>query len=70
MRDMERGMSGVPFESGVWLAQFDASRGTATRGGAASRMLLAAAPQSAPDANSEPLILVRALVLDAAYQLK
>ena len=70
MREMERGMSGVPFESGVWLAQFDASRGTATRGGAASRMLLAAAPQSAPDASSEPLILVRALVLDAAYQLK
>ncbi len=70
MREMERGMSGVTFESGVWLAQFDTARGTTGRNGAASRMLLATAPQAAPDANSEPLALVRALVLDAAYQLK
>jgi hypothetical protein len=70
MRAMERGVSGVQFESGLWLAQFDASRGTRSRGGAASRLLLATAPQSVPDASSEPLALVRALVLDAAYQLK
>jgi uncharacterized protein (DUF1800 family) len=70
MREMERGMSGVAFESGVWLAQFDTARGTTGRNGAASRMLLATAPQATPDANSEPLVLVRALVLDAAYQLK
>ena len=70
MRAMERGMRSVQFESGAWLAQFDASRGTSTRGRAASRLLLATAPQSMPDAGSEPLALVRALVLDAAYQVK
>jgi uncharacterized protein (DUF1800 family) len=70
MREMERGMSGVPFQSGVWLAQFDTARGSAGRSSAASRLLLATAPQSAPDANSEPLALVRSLVQDAAYQLK
>lgn len=70
MRAMERGMSSVQFESGVWLAQFDASRGTRTRSSAASRLLLATAPQTVPDASSEPLALVRALVLDAAYQVK
>jgi hypothetical protein len=67
---MERGLSSVQFESGVWLAQFDASRGTRTRSSAASRLLLATAPQSVPDSSSEPLALVRALVLDAAYQVK
>jgi hypothetical protein len=70
MRTMERGMSSVQFESGVWLAQFDASRGTRTGGSAASRLLLATTPQSVPDVESEPLALVRALVLDAAYQVK
>jgi uncharacterized protein (DUF1800 family) len=70
MRAMERGISGVQFESGVWLAQFDASRATQSRSGAASRLLLAMAPQSVPDTSSEPLALVRALVLDASYQLK
>ncbi len=70
MRAMERAVSGIQFESGLWLAQFDASRGTRSRSGAASRLLLATAPQSVPEASSEPLALVRALVLDAAYQLK
>jgi hypothetical protein len=70
LREMERGMSGVPFQSSVWLAQFDASRGTASRSSAASRMLLAAAPQAVPDAGSEPMAQIRALVLDAAYELK
>jgi uncharacterized protein (DUF1800 family) len=70
LRAMERGVSGVQFESGLWLAQFDSSRGTRSRSGAASRLLLATAPQSVPEPTSEPLALVRALVLDAAYQLK
>jgi uncharacterized protein (DUF1800 family) len=69
-RAMERGMSGVTFESNVWLAQFDASRGAGSRNGAASRLLLATAPQSPPDASSEPMAQIRALVLDATYQLK
>jgi uncharacterized protein (DUF1800 family) len=70
MREMERGMRSVPFESGVWLAQFDTSRGTVSRSDAASRMLLAATPQSRPDMSNDSLTLVRGLVLDAAYQLK
>jgi hypothetical protein len=70
MRAIERGVSSVQFESGVWLAQFDASRGTRTRSSVASRLLLATAPQTVPDASSESLALVRTLVLDAAYQVK
>jgi uncharacterized protein (DUF1800 family) len=69
MRAMERGMSSVSFESDVWLAQFDASRGTRSRGSAATRMLLATAPQS-PQDTGEPMAQIRALVLDASYQLK
>ena len=37
---------------------------------AATRLLLAYAPQSPPDPASEPLAMVRHIVLDAAYQLK
>jgi len=70
MRAMERAVCGVQFQSGLWLATFDTSRGTRSRSGAPSRLLLATAPQSVPEASSEPLALVRALVLDAAYQLK
>jgi uncharacterized protein (DUF1800 family) len=70
LREMERGVSSVAFESRVWLAQFDTPRGVAARDSAASRMLLATAPQSALDPASEPQALVRAWVLDAVYQLK
>jgi hypothetical protein len=37
---------------------------------AAVRLLLAVAPQNAPDARDEPLAFVRGIVLDASYQLK
>jgi Protein of unknown function (DUF1800) len=70
MRAMERGMSSVRFDSGAWFAQFDSARASDGRRGAATRLLLATAPQSLPDASGEQLALVRALVLDAAYQLK
>ena len=70
LRAMERGMSGIPFSSDAWMAQFDASRGANSRNNSASRLLLATAPQSIQDAGGEPLAQVRALVLDAAYQLK
>jgi uncharacterized protein (DUF1800 family) len=68
LRAMDRGMRSVQFESDTWLAQLHAS--DATRVAAAERLLLAYAPQSAPDPASEPLAMVRHIVLDAAYQLK
>ena len=70
MRAMERGMSSVAFESDAWMAQFDQSREGKSRGGGATRLLLAAAPQSLPDQNGDSMAQIRALVLDAAYQVK
>ena len=68
LRAMDRGMRSVQSKSHTWLAQLHAS--DASRVDAAERLLLAYAPQSAPDPASEPLALVRHIVLDAAYQLK
>jgi hypothetical protein len=68
MRAMDRGFRSVQFESEPWLAELHAT--DATRVDVAMRLLLACAPQSAPDPASEPLAMVRHIVLDAAYQLK
>jgi len=68
-RAMERGLNSVQFDSAAWLAQFGALPDSA-RTDAATRLLLATAPQSAPDAKSEPLTMVRGIVLDVSYQLK
>jgi hypothetical protein len=68
LRAMDRGLRSVQFESATWFAQFKAT--DATRTDAAMRLLLAYAPQSAPDPASDPLAMVRHIVLDAAYQLK
>jgi uncharacterized protein (DUF1800 family) len=68
MRAMDRGLKSVQFESDTWFAQFKAT--DTPRSAAATRLLLAYAPQSAPDPASEPLAMVRHIVLDAAYQLK
>jgi uncharacterized protein (DUF1800 family) len=65
---MDRGLRSVRFESDTWLAQIKTT--DVTRTAAATRLLLAYAPQSPPDPNSEPLAMVRHIVLDAAYQLK
>ena len=70
MRAMERGMGSVAFESDAWMAQFDESREGKSRGGGATRLLLAAAPQSLLDPNGDSMAQIRALVLDAAYQVK
>ena len=45
-------------------------RDAAERGRAAQRLLLATAPQQQPDYDADSRTLVRAIVLDAAYQLK
>jgi uncharacterized protein (DUF1800 family) len=68
LRAMDRGLRSVQFESATWLAQLKAT--DATRSEAAMRLLLAYAPQSPPDPASDPLAMVRHIVLDAAYQLK
>ncbi len=68
LQAMDRGLRSVQFESDTWLAQLKAT--DVTRTAAATRLLLAYAPQSPPDPSSEPLAMVRHIVLDAAYQLK
>ena len=68
---MERSLDRVQFDSASWFAQ---SRRNAAVEAAQRRrpraLLLAIAPQVAPDPDSESVALVRALVLDVAYQLK
>jgi uncharacterized protein (DUF1800 family) len=68
MRAIDHGLRSVQFASDTWFAQLKAT--DATRADAAMRLLLAYAPQSAPDPGSESLAIVRHIVLDAAYQLK
>jgi uncharacterized protein (DUF1800 family) len=70
MRAMERGLQSVQFDSAIWVSGVSSAPDPAMRAAAAERMLLATSPQVAPDTGDEPLALVRALVLDAAYQLK
>jgi hypothetical protein len=68
LRAMERGLKSVQFDSVAWLAQLDAT--AHARADAATRLLLAYAPQAAADPASASLAMVRQIVLDAAYQLK
>jgi len=68
LRAMERGLKSVQFDSDAWLAQLDTTERARTD--AATRLLLAYAPQAAADPASAPLAMVRQMVLDAAYQLK
>jgi uncharacterized protein (DUF1800 family) len=68
LRAMERGLKSVQFDSDAWLAELDTT--AHARVDAATRLLLAHAPQAAADPASAPLAMVRQIVLDAAYQLK
>ena len=67
-RAMDRGLNSVQFDSDAWFGALKAT--PEARAAAATRMLLAYAPQARPDPASEPLAMVRQIVLDAAYQLK
>jgi hypothetical protein len=69
-RAMDRGLNSAQFDSTAWLAQLGAMPDATRRTDAATRLLLATAPQTAPDPDSEPLAMVRGIVLDVAYQLK
>ena len=70
MRAMDRGMQSVHFDSAAWFARLGSPSVAGDRSGAAERLLLATSPQTALAQTDEPLSIVRALVLDAAYQLK
>jgi len=69
-RNMERAIDRVQFDSTSWFAQLGVTPQSKTRSQVASRMLLAIAPQIAPDPDIDSAALVRALVLDVSYQLK
>ena len=68
MKAMDRGLNSVQFDSDAWFGALKTTPDA--RAAAATRMLLAYAPRARPDPASEPLAMVRQLVLDAAYQLK
>jgi len=69
LRQMERGLASLDFDSARWMAQFPGTN-AADRGRAAQQLLLATAPQQQPDYGADSRTLVHAIVLDAAYQLK
>jgi len=69
-RNMERSLDRVQFDSASWFASLGVTPQSTQRGQAAARMLLAIAPQVPPASDSDSVALVRALVLDVAYQLK
>jgi len=69
LRQMERGLASLDFDSARWMAQFPGAA-PAERARAAQQLLLATAPQQRPDYDADSRTLVHAIVLDAAYQLK
>jgi len=69
-RAMDRGLNSVQFDSAAWFAQLGVLPYGPQRADASTRLLLATAPQAVPDPNSEPLTMVRGIVLDVSYQLK
>ena len=68
-RQMERGVSGIHFDSARWIAQFPGVTAT-ERARSTQRLLLATEPQQPLLLSSDSLTLVRALAQDAAFQLK
>ena len=69
MRAVDSGIRSVQFDSVAWFAQWKAPADAQKRNDDAVRLLFAVAPQTPPQA-SEPLAMLRELVLDAAYELK
>jgi hypothetical protein len=69
MRAVDRGVRSVQFDSTAWFAQWKAPVDAQKRNDEAVRLLFAVAPQTPPQ-GTEPLAMLRELVLDAAYELK
>src|SRR5581483_5744837 len=68
-RQVQRGLASVHFDSARWMAAFP-GRNARERNDGSERLLLATAAQQAPDSTTDPLSFVRAILLDAAYQVK
>jgi uncharacterized protein (DUF1800 family) len=68
MRAMDRGLRSVHFDSEAWFDTIQSQ--SSTRAATAGRLLLAYEPQGEIDTRAEPLVLLRQIVLDSAYQLK
>ena len=66
---MERGLSNLHFDSARFMAQFPGAS-MEERARWAQRLLLPVAPQPAGEQTMDSLAVLRALVLDPAYQLK
>ena len=60
-----RAMMEIQFDSGRWLAQFKGAEAAGVQ-----RVLLAAAPVTAPAPDARGMELIRLLVQDPVYQLK
>ena len=69
LRAVDRGVRSVQFDSAAWFAQWKAPVDAQKRNDDAVRLLFAVAPQTPPQ-GTEPLAMLRELVLDAAYELK
>jgi len=68
-RQVQRALSSVHFDSARWMATFP-GREAAERNQASERLLLATRPQLVPDPTLDSLSFVRAVLLDATYQVK
>src|SRR5262249_61625463 len=69
LRQVDRALASIDFDSARWLAQFQ-SASAPERSRAAARLLLAVAPLEAPDYTVDSRTLVHAIVLDPAFELK
>lgn len=70
LRGVDRSIRSVQFDSVAWFGQWSKPSDARARNDNAVRLLFAVVPQTPPPQESEPLALVRGLVLDAAYQLE
>ncbi|MGH8849619.1 MAG: DUF1800 domain-containing protein [Casimicrobiaceae bacterium] len=70
LRAVDHSIGSVQFDSAAWFAQWKAPRDASPRNDDAIRLLFAVPPQNAPPPEPESVALVRALVLDAAYELE
>jgi len=68
-REIERALEALHFDSARYFAAFPGTDSRA-RAQAVQRLLLATAPLAPPDYDADSLTFVRALMQDAAYQLK
>ena len=69
LRAVDRSIRSVQFDSTAWVAQWKSTADARARDDAIVRLLFAVPPRTALQ-RSEPVALLRGLVLDPAYELK